>query len=74
MMMMVVAIRAAGALLVASLKLSVCRLCVCAAKAEIVNGLHDRVVRYNTTVTLSCEVVGIPLPYRWWLKNGRPVS
>jgi len=47
--------------------------CVCSAKAQIVDGLRDQVVPYNTTVTLSCEVVGVPLPSRWWLKDGRAV-
>jgi len=43
------------------------------AKAQILGGLHDQVVPYKSTLTLSCEVIGIPLPFRSWLKNGRPV-
>jgi len=56
---------------------AVCHVCVCvlcvAAKAQIVVGLRDQVVPYRTTLTLSCEVVGVPLPFRSWLKNGHPV-
>jgi len=47
---------------------------ICVAKAQILDGLRDQVVPYKTTLTLSCEVVGVPLPFRSWLKNGRPVS
>ena len=43
------------------------------AKAQIVSGLDDQVVPYKTNVSLSCEVVGVPLPFRSWLKDGRTV-